>query len=150
MRPSAARIVGRTRAKAPDSTSSQVSGSETGAPGRGRSARGDRHRAAVADLVGVDQDAAPARSVPLGRDEVGMGALESLRDELHERARLRVGVAGCEGHREVHALRARGLDDRAQVEHRERIAHEQRHPSGLGERDAGRRVEVEEHEVGAM
>ena len=36
MRRSAARIVGRARTNAPDSTSSQVSGSETGAPGRGR------------------------------------------------------------------------------------------------------------------
>ena len=36
---SAARIVGRVRANAPDSTSSQVSGSETGAPGAGARSR---------------------------------------------------------------------------------------------------------------
>ncbi len=131
-------------------TSSQRSGVETGAPGCGRteyaeaivlpspfwfaSIRTPRRRAfdhCVVASCGCERTIAPATCSANARASV-------------------VGRAAVERNEDVEALAAGGLRERLEPERGEQLADEQRHLDRLPPRHLGRRVEVEEHEVGPV
>ena len=73
-------------------------------------------RLALAVLVRVDQDAAPARLRPFGRRELRMRARDRAGDDFGERARLLERRAAVERHEHVEALAAGGLRERDEAE----------------------------------
>ena len=79
-----------------------------------------------------------------------MRAGDRAGDDLGELARVVVRVAPLDGDEHVHPLGARRLRERDEPERVEGLLDEQRNLHRLGEADVGRRVEVEEDEVGPV
>ena len=125
----------------PSRTSSQRSGVETGRARMRPHRVGRRDRLALAVLVRVDQDAAPLRLRPLGRDQPAVGAGERAGDDLGELARLVVRVPPLDRHEHVHAVAAARLRETGEPERVEHLLDEQRdldRPRGTRRRRRGR------------
>ena len=82
---------------------------------------GRRDRLALAVLVGVDEDAAPVRLLPLRRCEARVRESDSTRDEGREVPRVGVRVATLDGDEDVDAVGAAGLRVAAQPKLVERL-----------------------------
>ena len=103
---------------------------------------GGHGRLVLVVLAPVDEHLARAPVLAhVGDDELGMAALQQLRDRLREALGLLVGGRHVERHVDLHPLRARGLREPLQPEVPEHLAQVQRHARALDDR--GRRAGIE-------
>ena len=109
-----------------------------------------RDRLPLAVLVRVDQDAAPLRLRPLGRDQPAVRPRQRRRDDRRELARLLVRVPPLDRDEHVHPVAAARLREPDEPERVEDLLDEQRDLDHLREAGIGGRVEVEEDEVGPV